>query len=380
MTAPCHNVRTLLIKAMVTGLVVCLPLSVLALPEKELAASFESQVRPFFAEQFSQGSFQGVGGVTLHYAKREALVQQQRGMERVPQPDGVLVLVKGRTEFLSKYAELLYDLRDLPLSIYLLDHRGQGRSERLLPEHDKGHVGDFQEYVDDLAIFIDTVVTPDTHPRPTAEGTEQKQSPPLFLLGHSMGGTVAALYANSHPGMVRGMILCAPMLAINTRPFPVAVTRLLAQSANGLGFGAAYVPGGGPYDPAKPFSRNDVTHSQARFELNQRLVAAAPADALGSPTYGWVNQAFSGMGRVAGEHRNLTMPVLLLQAGADTVVDNSPQSAFCANLPACTLVEIAGAKHEILMEEDRLRNQALMRIRDFLERHLPVSPTTESQP
>ena len=354
---------------------VILPLSALALPEKELASSFESQVRPFFEGQFSFGSFQGIGGLTLRYAKREAPAKPQRRFSSIPPGErglnemsnqrGILVLVKGRTEFLTKYAELLYDLRDLPLSVYILDLRGQGLSDRLLPEQDKGYVANFQDYADDLSIFIDTVVKP-----------EPRQ--PLLMLTHSMGGTVATLYANSHSGRVSGMILCAPMLGINTKPFPVSVARLLAQGASILGFGTAYVPGGGPYDSAKPFASNDVTHSQARFTLNQKLVAETPANALGSPTYGWVHQAFAGMDRISSDHRNLTMPVLLLQAGADTVVDNKVESGFCSDLPACTLVEMVGARHEILMEEDIIRNRAIDLIREFLERQ--ISPAKERQP
>lgn len=326
------------------------PLPAWALPEAELAASFETQVRPYFKGQFATGSFKGAGGVTLCYAERP-----------LPNPHGSLVLVGGRTEFLLKYAELLYDLRELPFAIYILEHRGQGGSERLLPEPDKGHVDNFQDYVDDLSTFIDTVVRP------------QPQQP-LTLLTHSMGGTIAALYANSHPGLVSGMILNAPMLAINTKPFPEGVARLLAQGASRLGFRAAYVPGGGPYDPAKPFSQNEVTQSPVRFALNQRLALSSPARPLGSPTYGWLAQAFAGMASLAREHRGLTMPVLLLAAGADTVVDKRPQVQFCADLPDCSLVEIPGARHEILMEEDSIRERALSLIRDFLARFIPHQP------
>lgn len=336
---------------------ICLPLPAQALPEGELATSFESQVRPFFEENYTRGAFQGGGGLTLRYAARQ-----------IPNPQGTLLLVKGRTEFLAKYAELLYDLRDLPLSIYILDLRGQGASDRVLADREKGHVDDFQDYVEDLSILIDTVIKPE----PTM---------PLVMLTHSLGGTVAALYANSHPDRVRGLILCAPMLAIKTKPFPVSIARLLAKGATFLGFGTSYVPGGGPYDPATPFAANDVTHSEPRFSLSQRLLAASPADALGSPTYGWVHQAFAGMDRLALDHRRLTMPVLLLQAGEDTVVDSTPQAAFCADLPVCTLIPLPGARHEVLMEKDAIRTQAISRVREFLERHTtePFLPQGEAR-
>ncbi len=334
--------------AILAGLIVGLPTLGLAVPEGELAASFTGQVSLFFEENFTLGSFQGTNGVTLRYAKRQA-----------PNPRGIVVVVNGRTEFLAKYAELFYDLQDLPWSIYIFDQRGQGRSERLLADHDKGHVVNFNDYVADLSIFIDTVVLPD-------------RKLPLVMLTHSMGGTVAALYSNSHPDAVQGLILSSPMLAINTAPFPAAVARLLAQGATRLGFGASFVPGGRPYNPTKPFSANDVTHSQARFGLNQKLIASAPANAVGSPTFGWVDQALAGMAKLVADHRYLTMPVLLLLAKDDTVVQIKPQADFCGDLPDCTLVDMPGARHEILMEEDSIRNQAIALIRNFVERLAPV--------
>lgn len=339
------------------ALLLSLPLSALALPEQELASAFPSQVKPFFEEQFRRDSFQGTGNVTLHYAKRE-----------ISNPRGALVLVIGRTEFLSKYAELLYDLQDLPFSIYLFDPRGQGASERLLAEHDKGHVDAFNDYVDDLSLFITNVVN--VHDGTTTGEARHRQSlPPLFLLAHSMGGTVAALYAERHPDIVQGLILCAPMLAINTAPFPLAVAKLLAHTASILGFGNSYVPKGGPYDPNKPFANNKVTHSKTRFQLNQTLVYSSPSNALGSPTYGWISQAFAGMRQLATSHKHLTMPILLLQASDDSVVSNKPQSDFCTDLPTCTLVTLSGAKHEILMEKDMIRNQAITLIRNFFTQH-----------
>lgn len=51
-----------------------------------------------------------------------------------------LVIVPGRTEPSRKYAELIYDLRDKGLDIYILDQQGQGDSEHLLSDTNKGHV------------------------------------------------------------------------------------------------------------------------------------------------------------------------------------------------------------------------------------------------
>lgn len=320
----------------------CLPGHSQGLAEADLARAYPEQVRPFLAQQFTFATLTSGDGLTLRYAKR-----------RAAQGRASLVLVMGRTEFMEKYAELLFDLRDLPLSFYLFDQRGQGLSSRLLAEHDKGHVGDFADYGADLALFLRTVV-------------RAEQPGPVVLLGHSMGGLVAALHANAHPEEVAGLVLSAPMLAIDTRPLPEWFARALARAAVSLGQGGHYVPGGRPYTPDKAFAANDVTSSLARFALNQGLVRETPGNALGSPTYTWVRQAFLAMDGFAREHRQLTMPILLLQAEADQVVKNEPQTALCRALPDCSLVVLPGARHEILMERDAVRDLALARVRAFV--------------
>ncbi|MDP2106197.1 MAG: alpha/beta fold hydrolase, partial [Desulfobulbaceae bacterium] len=316
--------------------------AVFAVPESDLAVAFDAQVRPFIQQHFITGSFTGTGGLTLRYRERE-----------VENAVGIVVVVGGRTEFSSKYDELLYDLRDLPLTFYSVDHRGQGISDRLLSDKNKGHVVRFEDYVIDLSIFVDTIV-------------RKKHKGPLVIIAHSMGGLVSALYANSYPDSVQGLILCSPMLGIKTSLLPTVAARFLIQGACSLGFEDRYIFGCQSSDSGKSFSANKVTHSEARFSLNQRLVAETPDNALGNPTFGWINQAFVGMDHLAASHRQLVMPVLLLQAEEDKVVRNAPQNALCRDLPECTLVTLPGSGHEILMERDPVRNSALKRIRGFV--------------
>lgn len=321
-----------------------------AVPEADLAVAFDGQVRPFVQANFVTGSFSGTDGLTVRFRKRG-----------VAHAVGTVLVVGGRTEFNAKYDELLYDLRDLPVTFFVLDHRGQGLSDRMLADANKGHVVSFDDYVFDMSTFVDTVVS-------------QETKGPLIVIAHSMGGLVSALYANSHPDSVQGLVLCAPMMGIKTAPLPSRAARILAQGASLFGLGGRYVLGGRPYDPEKSFSANDVTRSEVRFALNKRLVAESPDNALGSPTFEWVNQAFAGMDRLAMDHKKLVMPVLLLQAGSDKVVQNAPQAEFCHDLPDCTLVTLPDAGHEILMERDAIRDSALKKIRDFVGKLILTQP------
>lgn len=67
--------------------------------------------------------------------------------------------------------------------VMIIDHRGQGRSGRLLSDTHRGHVVNFSDYVDDLAALWQQQVVP---------GHWRKR----FILAHSMGGAIATLFCN----------------------------------------------------------------------------------------------------------------------------------------------------------------------------------------
>ncbi len=325
-------------------LLLCPALSA-AVSEGKLPAVFDSTILPFFTTQFKTGTMRGAGGVAIHYAKREIAGEQ-----------AALVIVDGRTEYAAKYAELFYDLRDQPWSFYIYDHRGQGMSGRLLDDPQKGYVDRFANYVSDLKEFIQTVVKKKAHKR-------------LFILAHSMGGTIAIIYSIENPGILKGIILCSPMLQINTAPFPDEFARLLTTWITTLGGGDLYVFGGGPYNPAKAFAANDLTHSAARFALNKKILREFPENELGSPTFQWLNESFKGMKEADAGAGSLRTPLLLLEGGSDTVVGRKSEINFCYQAPNCVQVRFPGGRHELLMEKDSIRNLVLKRIKEFIAAH-----------
>ncbi len=72
-----------------------------------------------------------------------------------------MVLLTGRGEFIEKYAtEVVGELLQRGFAVAALDWRGQGLSDRPLPEHDAGHIDNFGTYVADLKLFLDTIVAP----------------------------------------------------------------------------------------------------------------------------------------------------------------------------------------------------------------------------
>src|SRR5438105_246924 len=83
--------------------------------------------------------------------------------EKSPAIDkGAIVISSGRTEGMVGYQELIYDLQKQGYRVYILDHRGQGFSDHFAVKTDRerGHVDNFDYFVDDLNKFVATVVKP----------------------------------------------------------------------------------------------------------------------------------------------------------------------------------------------------------------------------
>ncbi len=309
--------------------------------EDQLERDYTKIVVPFLRDHFEEFTFTGVRKQELR-----GLRPRQEGRE-----DALLIL-GGRTEFAEKYAELFFDLQSLGMAIYSYDHRGQGLSQRPLADPHKGHVEDFGDYVEDLKIFLDEVL-----------GQRHRR---VFVLAHSMGGAVTALFLQKHQGYFAGAILSSPMLGINCHPLPCRPMRWMANLAVWAGRGEHYVPQGGPYQGASPFLNNVLTSSRARFVINFSLVVQNPALALGSPTFLWLRQALYGSAKAVAGAGRIEIPVLLLQAGNDKVVTAAAQRKFCRNAPQCRLHSVAGARHELLMEKDLLRDEVINILQEFL--------------
>jgi len=162
------------------------------------------------------------------------------------------------------------------------------------------------------------------------------------------------------------------MFSINTSPFPGFLADFLVKTMMYVGADKRYIFGGGPYDPDKPFIGNDLTHSRKRFELNKSIIQKFPKVALGSPTFGWLSQAFSSMDQSINslnQVKNLP-PTLILSGTEDSVVNFAPQKEICGHFPSCRLERIDGARHELLMEKDEIRDRVVARIVSFIEKRI----------
>lgn len=267
-----------------------------------------------------------------------------------------IVMVNGRLESAWKYQELFYELFQQGYDIYAFDHRGQGQSDRLLADKQKGYVEDFEDYLRDMDRLL-------AH-------FDLARYERRFLLAHSMGGAIATRYLQTRPQHpFDAMAACAPMFGINIpwycAPFAVPMSILLTT----LYPQPHYAPGYQDYQPI-PFEENRLTHSQIRYRWFRALYQQQPQLQLGGPTTRWVWQSLLASKQCIQLTRQVKIPFLLLQAGKDAVVSNAAQQRFIRKLrrtnPHCELQVIDGAHHELLFESDPFRDQTLAHLCRFL--------------
>ena len=301
-----------------------------------------------FWQQREEDEFTGVGRIPIRYVR---FISAQH--------DRAILLCPGRIESYMKYAELAYDLYQCGFDVFIIDHRGQGKSGRLLADTHRGHVNAFSDYVDDVATLYEKEIA-----------TRHYQH--RYALAHSMGGAILALMLARNVAHFDAAVLVAPMLGI---PLPLPswlAWPILNWAEKRPDMRENYAVGTGEWQP-RPFENNHVTHSLERYRRSVQLYVDDPVLRMGGPTYHWVRESILAGEMALQQAANITVPLLLLQAGEENVVENAAQERFCQAMQAagkaCMLKTIAGARHEILFEQDEMRAEALASIVRFFDHH-----------
>jgi len=260
---------------------------------------------------------------------------------------GTVCIFQGRAESIERYFETIGDLRRRGFAVASFDFRGQGGSERRLRNPRKGHVDSFTEYDRDLDAFMQQVALPDC-------------PPPHFALGHSTGGLVCLRAVHDGRARFTRMVLDGPLLALGrSRPSPGLISGIAALTT-ALGLGELEVPRrfAVPIEQMK-FENNPLTSDPVRFERNREMARALPQVSVGPPTFGWLYAATQAMAEAADEAYppRITVPLLLVAGSLDRVVSIAAVEGLAGELRTASFVLVPGARHEVLMERDRLREQ-----------------------
>lgn len=294
-----------------------------------------------------------VAGTELRRARLASASARRRGH---------VAILPGRCEHIEKYTETATDLTARGFDVAVVEWRAHGLSGgRRTDNRQKHHLDEFDQLVDDL----ETMLAGQGDPRL-----------PKLLLAHSMGGLAAALHLARHPARYAAAVLAAPMFDIKVDPWPKGLARAAARAAVALGFAERYAFGQTDYDPAEGAfdPANRLTGDPARYAVLQDHWAERPDMRLGGVTFGWLDAAFRAMDKVTAGDGGLgavSTPVLILSAPDDEIVDAASHLVVARRFPNARLVDFPGAKHELLMERDAIREKVWRAVDDFFADVLP---------
>lgn len=259
---------------------------------------------------------------------------------------GTVVLLGGRTEFIEKYHPTINLLSQRGFDVFSLDWRGQGLSGRALPDPHKGHVGSYQEYVDDLVLFLNDVV-------------HHRADSPMVVMAHSMGGNVVLRYLAQQATEWDAVVLTAPLVRIHTSMLTEATGRLLSRMASRIGFGGAAIPGrGADHSFHGTFEGNRLTSDPVRFREIQKMIKDDRRLDVHAVTFGWLCATYDAIDylHAKGVVGRITAPVLITLAEQDAIVSNSATLRFARGIPNHSIATIPGAEHEILQERQIIQS------------------------
>jgi alpha-beta hydrolase superfamily lysophospholipase len=253
-------------------------------------------------------------------------------------PRAAALVVHGYGDHAGRYVHVLEALAAAGFAAHALDYRGHGRAQGR-----RAYVARFGEYLDD----VDAAV---------ARVREQAPGLPLFLVGHSLGGLIAALMAARPGADYAGVVLSAPYVRLRIDPSKVQL--VLAKVVGRVI----------PFLPMK----NPLTSAQLTHDAAMRKWTDDDPLYLHVVTPRWFTESNDAQARLLQEAGAIKAP-LLVQVGAEDPVahpDGGRAVHGAAGSADKTLREYAGMFHEIYNEVDRA--QPIGDLVQWLGAHVPA--------
>ncbi len=257
---------------------------------------------------------------------------------------GTIVLVHGLGEHIGRYEHVAAFLNEHRWRVVAYDQRGHGKSEG-----ERGRLCRGDDLLVDLAQVIDAA--------------RAKRAGPLVLLGHSLGGLVAARFvAGAFPPFaawsrpVDALVLSSPVFDPGMNTLQKLMLAVLGPLAPDLAVGNGLDPAWISRDPAvvAAYRADPLVHDRIAPRLARFIVEGDDFVRHDAPLW--------------------KVPTLLLYAGSDRCVAPAGSAAFAAAAPKdiVTTRVFATLFHEIFNEPEQA--EVLSVLGSWLDT-LPVSPS-----
>ncbi|BCJ85084.1 alpha/beta hydrolase [Effusibacillus dendaii] len=238
--------------------------------------------------------------------------------------EGAVLIVHGAGEHSGRYQHVIEFLRNRQFAVFAGDLPGLGRSGGR-----RGHIDQFQQYVDCLKNWL-------------LEVSREVGDRPIFLLGHSMGGLVTIRllqHPNAEQLPIRGAVVTSPCLRLRMRvpKWQQKLAKLLLRIAPKL-----RIPN---RIRANDVCRSEAVASQYRQDPNMEFRVSVR----------WYHELQKAMKDALLQAGSVKHPLLILQAGADRLVDPEAAIVFAERLTVVdrSLKLYPGLYHELLNEPEQ---------------------------
>ncbi|MEY3509805.1 MAG: hypothetical protein RJA56_33 [Pseudomonadota bacterium] len=246
---------------------------------------------------------------------------------------GRVHVIHGLGEHAGRYEGLAQRLRAQGFEVWAHDHRGHGRSDG-----PRGVLPHTAALIDDAAGVLRHVQA------------AHDDGLPCVVLGHSMGGLVAAALVARGTERVDGLVLSSPALGLALSWPQQRLLAFMHRWAPDVTISNGLHPERLSHDPAvvAAYVNDPWVHSRVSARLIHGMLDQAP-----------------GVFSVAAQWR---IPTLLMFAGDDTLVDPEGSRRWASAAPASILQaqEFPGLYHEIFNETPELAAPVWARLQDWL--------------
>ena len=257
------------------------------------------------------GSFQAADGYTIRYRRYRAIAE----------PRAVVVCIHGIQSHAGWYDASCRHLSNQGFEVFFVDRRGSGMNNE-----DRGHCTGINQLTGDVVRAVE-------HAKKEAPGR------PVFLVGISWGGKLAAATVKAHPTLVDGLALVCPGFFAKIGPT----------------FRERMIIGGSfliwPRRPVRvpltePYLFTDSFEWQEFLAQDRRLLRTGTVRLLMTSVF------MDGVVRSAPKH--IKIPTVTFLAGKDRIIDNDKVRAYVSRFASTDkqVIEYPSFHHTLEFESD----------------------------
>ncbi|HAW07817.1 MAG TPA: alpha/beta hydrolase [Bacteroidetes bacterium] len=250
-------------------------------------------------------------------------------------PKAILLIVHGLAEHSGRYMNLVNHFIPLGYAVYGFDHLGHGKSDG-----PRVYIDRFQDFLDTIKTYFDMIQS-------------WQPGKPVYLIGHSMGGLISAIYLLEYQNDFAGAVLSGASVKIPAHISPVTITIGRVFSRILPKFGLIKLEADG-------ISRDE---NVVKAYVNDPLVCT------GKITARLAGELLGATQRIMAEAEKITLPILILHGGADKLVESDASRWFHDRIRSTdkTLKVYPGLFHEVFNEPEH--GAVLRDVEGWIMRH-----------